>query len=48
MGCFKAWCTRCNAETMHCDGTCRCGQLEEDSLIDLADEKDTYREEVAR
>ena len=45
MACYEQWCSRCQDWRRHCDGVCQCGQLEEVSLIDAAEEKDTYREE---
>ena len=48
MACYEQWCTRCHEWRRHCDDVCGvCGQFGEDSRIDLADEKETYREEVA-
>ena len=46
MGCTEQWCSRCHGWTRHCDDVCLCGQFSEDSQTDLAEEKDTYREEI--
>jgi hypothetical protein len=47
MACYEQWCSRCKRWTRHCDAVCVCGQLEEVSLIDAQEERDTYKEEEA-